>query len=200
VKRARGTKTRRTSKPAKRRTTRAKKPAGAAKRSRKSATRAGNTRRARQRPRAAIPEAAAIGGRWSRIGPHVTRALRAGGWANPDPEVVRTIAAVTAGYRQGPASDPFPTTFDGDGAVADAFIRFYSLGTRSPGPDRRSRQPIVRRTVTFNLRQLGIEASRTVRDTLAAIALGVWRPGLDEVARLNGLASFLVPWYRTGLA
>jgi hypothetical protein len=29
---------------------------------------------------------------------------------------------------------------------------------------------------------------------------GIWRPDLDEIARLNGLASFLVPWYRAGLA
>ncbi len=217
--------TRRKRKAAKRRATKTKTPMASTKRSRKrktpnragtgSAPRTSRKRRvvgawravqpaAAARPRtarAAIPEAFAAVGAWQRIAPHVAARLRARGWDDPDPDVVRTIAALAAGYRKGPAADPpFATAVDGDAAVADAFIDFYSMGARSPAPERRARLSIVRRTVSFNLRQFGIAASNLARDTLARIALGIWRPGLDEIARLNGLASFLVPWYRAGLA
>ena len=50
-----------------------------------------------------------------------------------------TTAAIAAGYRTGPAADPpFPTAFDADSLVADAFVDFYWTGSHSPGPDRRS--------------------------------------------------------------
>jgi hypothetical protein len=56
-----------------------------------------------------------------------------------------------------------------------------------------------RRGRVFNREQLGFPASDAGRDTLAWIALGVWRPGLDEVSKLNALDGFVVPWYGAGL-
>ena len=41
---------------------------------------------------------------------------------------------------------------------------------------------------------------RTARETIAWIALGVWRPGLEEITRLHALPGFIVPWYGAGLA
>ena len=139
---------------------------------------------------------------WERLAPRVAAQLEARGWSNPDPEVVKTIAAIAAGYRTGPAADPpFPTAFDADSLVADAFVDFYWTGSRSPGPDRRSRLPEVRTMVDSSIVQLGpAQASATARETIAWIALGVWRPGLEEITRLHALPGFIVPWYRAGLA
>jgi len=115
---------------------------------------------------------------------------------------VSTTAAIAAGYRTGPAADPpFPTAFDADSLVADAFVDFYWTGSHSPGPDRRSRLPEVRAMVDSSIAQLGpAQASATARETIGWIALGVWRPGLEEITRLHALPGFIVPWYRAGLA
>jgi hypothetical protein len=139
-------------------------------------------------------------GAWEQLAPRVAAQLEARGWSGPDPEVVATIAAVAAGYRLGPAADPgFPIFIDADATAADGFVDRFWTGSRSPGPDRRSRLRTVRATVDANLAQLGLgRAPDGVRDTLAWIALGIWRPALDEIARLHALAGFLVPWYRAG--
>jgi hypothetical protein len=116
--------------------------------------------------------------------------------------VVSTIAAVAAGYRTGPTADPpFPTAFDAESLVVDAFVDFYWTGSRSPGPDRRSRLPEVRARVDSSIAQLGPAqvSSATARETIAWIALGVWRPGLEESTRLHELSGFIGPWYRAGL-
>jgi hypothetical protein len=146
----------------------------------------------------ALPRARA----WERLAPRVAGQLEARGWGSPDPEAVTAIAAVAAGYRQGPAADPpFPTAFDADATVADQFVEFFWTGSRSPGPDRRSRLPQVRVVVDSSLVQLGLGQTPAVAcDTIAWIALGVWRPGLEEITRLHALPGFLVPWYRAGLA
>ena len=167
------------------------------------------TRRAVRPAAAARPLAAAEpardlapAGGWERLAPRVAAQLEARGWSNPDPDVVSTIAAIAAGYRMGPAADPpFPTAFDADSLVADAFADFYWTGSRSPGPDRRSGLPEVRAMVDSSIAQLGpAQASATARETIAWIALGVWRPGLEEITRLHALPAFIVPWYRAGLA
>jgi len=150
----------------------------------------------------ALPRAfAAPPGAWGRLAPRVAGQLEARGWGSPDPEAVTAIAAVAAGYRQGPAADPpFPTAFDADAAVADQFVDFFWTGSRSPGPDQRSRLPEVRAMVDSSLVQLGVAQTPAIaRDAIAWIALGVWRPGLEEIARLYALPGFLVPWYRAGL-
>lgn len=149
----------------------------------------------------ALPFALAVPGAWEKLAPRVAGQLEARGWSSPDPAVVEATAAVAAGYRKGPAADPpFPTAFDADTAVADAFVDFYWMGSRSPGPDRRSRLPEVRAMVDANLTQLGPgQTPATARDTIAWIALGVWRPGLEEITRLHALPGFVVPWYRAGL-
>ena len=115
--------------------------------------------------------------------------------------MVEAIAAVAAGYRKGPAADPpFPSPFDADDLVADAFVDFYWMGSRDPAPDRRERLPEVRAMVQANLVLLGLgQTSATARDTIAWIALGVWRPGFEEITRLHALPSYLVPRYRDGL-
>ena len=168
------------------------------------------TRRAVRPAAAARPLAAAAApardlapaGGWERLAPRVAAQIEARGWSNPDPEGVSTIAAIAAGYRMGPAADPpFPTAVDSDSLVADGFVDFYWTGSRSPGPDRRSRLPEVRAMVDASIAQLGpVQASATARDTIAWIALGVWRPGFEEITRLHALPGFIVPWYRAGLA
>jgi hypothetical protein len=157
---------------------------------------------ARPRAATAAPQRDLAPAGWERLAPRVAAQLEARAWSNPDPDVVSTIAAVAAGYRTGPAAGPpFPTAFDADSLVTDAFVDFYWTGSRSPGADRRSRLPEVRAMVDSSIAQLGpAEASATARETIAWIALGVWRPGLEEITRLHALSGFIVPWYREGLA
>ena len=157
---------------------------------------------ARPRPaEEALPRALAVPGPWERLAPRVAAQLEARGWSSPDPAVVEAIAAVAAGYRKGPAADPpFPSPFDADDVVADAFVDFYWMGSRDPAPDRRERLPEVRAMVQANLALLGLgQTSATARDTIAWIVHGVWRPGFDEIARLHALPGYLVPRYRDGL-
>jgi hypothetical protein len=176
----------------------AKKPASRAKSPRSAPRTAGRRAPAR---RVLARETVGLAGPWARFAPRVAAQLITRGLDTPDPDVVGAIAAVSAGYRQGPAADPpFPTAVDADDMVADSFVDLYWTGSRSPGPDRRSRLPIVRQTVNFGLEQMGLSARDAARDTIAWIILGVWRPGLDEIAKLNGLAVSVVPWYRAGLA
>jgi len=84
-------------------------------RANRSARRVGGSPRVSARP--AVAEAAAGAG-LKRLIPLVSTELTRRGLNRPDPEVVRTIAAVSAGYRTGPASDPpFPTAGDIDKPV-----------------------------------------------------------------------------------
>ena len=197
--RKKAARTRTVKKPSRARSTRAKQRKPAVDRTRRAVRPA-----AAARPLAAAEPARdlAPAGGWERLAPRVAAQLEARGWSNPDPDVVSTIAAIAAGYRMGPAADPpFPTAFDADSLVADAFVDFYWTGSRSPGPDRRSRLPEVRAMVDSSIAQLGpAQASATARETIAWIALGVWRPGLEEITRLHALPAFIVPWYRAGLA
>jgi len=149
----------------------------------------------------ALPRALAVPGPWERLAPRVAAQLEARGWSGPDPAVVEAIAAVAAGYRKGPAADPpFPSPFDADDVVADAFVDFYWTGSRDPAPDRRERLPEVRAMVQANLALLGLgQTAATARDAIAWITLGIWRPGFEEITRLHALPSYLVPRYRDGL-
>src|SRR5262249_1028362 len=95
--------------------------------------------RARARPRGAR----------ARTPPPTRGAPRAGGGVAPR-------AAARPAPRGGRAPDPpFPTAFDADSLVADAFVDFYWTGSHSPGPDRRSRLPEVRAMVDSSVAQLG---------------------------------------------
>lgn len=115
--------------------------------------------------------------------------------------MVRTIATVGAGYRMGPAADPpWPTALDPDEPVAEGLVDLYWLGGRHPDPDRRIERRTAGKWVDFNLAQYGLDAvSPEGRAALASLALGAWRPGLDEKVRVKILVDFVVRWYRDGL-
>jgi hypothetical protein len=154
-------------------------------------------------PRAAAPMAAASpppSPPESSMAGHVRRELTLR-QVVASPDVVATIVAVGLGYRKGPASDPgfLPVTLDVDELVAIGLAERLREGVRPAELDREAHRTTVRATVNINLDQLGIDANATVRDTLTSLALGSWRPGLDEHARRNALAGFLVAWYRAGL-
>ncbi len=154
-------------------------------------------------PRAAVPMAAAAPPTSppdSGMAGHVKRELTLRR-VEASPDVVATVVAVGRGYRKGPASDPgfLPVTLDVDELVAIGLAEHLRDGVRPAELDREAHRTTVRATVNINLDQLDIDANATARDTLASLALGSWRPGLDTHARRNALAGFLVAWYRAGL-
>jgi hypothetical protein len=121
----------------------------------------------------------------------------------PDPEVERALATVGAGYRMGPGADPpFRIPVDVDERVAEGFVEYYWVGDRSPGPDRKGeRQSDARQWIRFNLEQIGpADAPPTAIATLAAVALGVWKPNEDPLAQLKVYADSVAGWYRAGLS
>jgi hypothetical protein len=132
--------------------------------------------------------------------PHVEDELRRRGDDPPDPEVVNALATAGAGYREGPAVDPpFDIPVDIDARVAEGFVERYWVAEHSPGPDRRDHEMAARETVRSNLDQVGpAGVSTTAIDTLAAVALGTWRPGLDPLPQLNIYANLVAGWYRAG--
>jgi hypothetical protein len=139
-------------------------------------------------------------GRVEALIPHVEDELRRRGEEAPDPEVVNALATAGAGYREGPAADPpFDIPVDLDARVAEGFVERYWVGEHSPGPDRRDHEMPARQTIRFNLDQVGPPGvSAGTVDTLAAVALGTWRPGLDPLAQLNVYANLVAGWYRAG--
>jgi hypothetical protein len=131
----------------------------------------------------------------------VIEALRRRGFDPADGAVIDVVTAVGAGYRLGPAEAPVALASTADGAVADAFAEFYRVGARTNDIDRQPHRHTVRATVDMDLAQLGPAGTgETERDALTAVALGIWRPGLDEVAKLDALAGFVGRFYRAGLA
>ena len=134
------------------------------------------------------------------LGAHVATELRRRGEAAPSPDLVRTIATVGAGYRRGPATDPpWPTALDLDERVAEGLVTLYWVGDRRPGPDRRIERRTAARWVDFNLEQYDLAVGPAVRDTLASLALGAWRPGLDMKTQVKLLVNLVVRWFRDGL-
>src|SRR5262249_48164254 len=130
--------------------------------------------------------------------PLVEDELRRRGDDPPDPEVVSALATAGAGYRKGPGADPpfgFPVDIDQRGA--EGFVEHYWVGDRSPGPDRKGeRQTDARQWVRFSLEQIGpAGASPTAIATLAAVALGAWRPNEDPLAQLKIYAGLVAGWY-----
>jgi len=134
--------------------------------------------------------------------PLIEDELRRRGEDQPDPGVVQALATAGAGYRKGPGADPpFRFPVDLDERVAEGFVEYYWVGDRSPGPDRKGeRQTDARQWIRFNLEQIGpADATATAVATLAAVALGVWKPNEDLLAQLKVYADFLAGWYRAGL-
>jgi hypothetical protein len=121
----------------------------------------------------------------------------------PDPEIVRALATAGAGYRKGPAADPpIRIPVDIDERVAEGFVEYYWAGDRSPGPDRKGeRQTAARQWIRFNLEQIGpAGTSPTAIATLAAVALGIWKPNEDPLAQLNVYSDIVAGWYRAGVS
>jgi hypothetical protein len=130
----------------------------------------------------------------------VERAFERLGYQPPDPTAVDVVTAVVRGYRAGPATAPPWLRFEADTAVADGWAERYETGDRSPGPDRIMHRSQVRWTVVFNLEQLGIAATTgdAERDALASLCLGAWDPATMSHGERDGVASFVVRWYRDG--
>jgi hypothetical protein len=148
-----------------------------------------------------MAEAVSTGG-VARLVPHVAAALRGRGYDAPDVAIVETIAAVGAGYRKGPASDPpFRVAVDADPEVARELVNRYVEGERPATLDLTMHRPTTRATVDFTLEQLGLgDTGETERATLTSLSLGSWDPARDEVARRNAIPGFFVRWYRDGRA
>ena len=201
-----------TKKPkAKRRVTRPKKRTAASrkrarpKRAAAPKRRARRTRAAATRPaRVARPEPAAIEivSAGTGLAGDVAAALRGRGDPFPDPDVVEAIAAVCAGYRQGPGSDsPLGIPFDADLEVAREFVDRFLKGAPRAMPDREMHRGTVRSTVDGILAQDGLtDVGEVARATLTSLSLGAWEPGFDEHAKRNALAGFMVRWYEAGRA
>jgi hypothetical protein len=113
---------------------------------------------------------------------------------------VNELATAGAGYREGPAADPpFHIPVDLDARVAEGFVERYWVGEHSPGPERRDRKMNARAMIQSNFDQIGPPGvPRAAVDTLAAVALGVWRPGLEPLAQLHVYANLVAGWYRAG--
>src|SRR5262245_33383796 len=135
--------------------------------------------------------------------PLVEDELRGRGDDAPDPEVVRTLATAGSGYRKGPGADPpFPIPVDIDERVAEGFVERYWVGDRSGDPDLEGeRRTTARQWVRFTLDQAGpAGATPTVVATLAAVALGSWKPNQDPLALLNVYADAVAGYYGAGLS
>lgn len=129
----------------------------------------------------------------------VVVALVEHGYVPPDEIVVNVTCAVAAGYRKGPAIAPVQFASLADRDVADGFAEAYRLGDRSPGPDRASHLGSVRRFVDFDFEQVGPpDVGDPERDVLARIALGIWRPGVDEPSQKHMFVGPVCRWYRDG--
>jgi hypothetical protein len=67
--------------------------------------------------------------------------------------------------------------------------------------DREMHRHTVRSTVDGDFAQFEVVGvGESARETLTSLCLGAWDPASDEHAKLNGIAGFLVRWYREGLA
>jgi hypothetical protein len=191
-------------KAAKRSKPAATKQAATTKRASASAVRTpGTARVAHSTPAAAALLRPAAPGGVAALVPLVEDELRRRGDDPPDPEVVSALATAGAGYRKGPGADPpFRIAIDVDERVAEGFVERYWEGDRSADPDRQGeRRTTARQWVRFNLDQAGpAGATPTVIATLAAVALGAWKPNQDPLAQLNIYADAVAGWYRAGLS
>src|SRR5262249_60876438 len=79
-------------------------------------------------------------------------------------------------------------------------VEYYGMGDRSPGPDRKGeREPDARQWIRFNFEQIGpADATPTAIATLAAVALGVWKPNGDLLAQLKVYADAVAGGDRGG--
>src|SRR5262249_11954975 len=87
-----------------------------------------------------------------------------------------------------------------DERVAAGFVEYYWIGDRSPGPDRKGeRETDARQWIRFNFEQIGpADATPTAIATLAAVALGVWKPNGDLLAQLKVYADAVAGGCRAG--
>ena len=124
--------------------------------------------------------------------------LRRRGGRSPAPDVVQTIATVAAGYRAGPgANPPWPMAIDLDARVVEGLVDVYWVGDRLPDPERRDVRAGARTWAGYNLTQFGLAGGATVRNTLAAIALGAWQPG-EPKTKVKPLVDLVAGWYKRG--
>lgn len=79
-----------------------------------------------------------------------------------------------------------------DERVVEGLVDAYRVGDRRSDPDRRD----ARTWAGFDLALYRLDSTATTRNTLAAIALGAWRPG---EAKAKALVSLVAGWYRAGL-
>jgi len=189
---------------------RMKKRAGARRTKPKAAKRTATAKHATTRLTRATPLAAPVAplpppqpGSVDALVPLVEDDLRGRGEDPPDPEVVNALATAGSGYRKGPGADPpFRIPVDIDERVAAGFVEYYWIGDRSPGPDRKGeRETDARQWIRFNFEQIGpADATPTAIATLAAVALGVWKPNGDLLAQLKVYADAVAGWYRAGLS
>jgi hypothetical protein len=126
--------------------------------------------------------------------------LRRRGDGSPAAAVIRTIAAVAAGYRGGPgANPPWPVAIDLDLRVVEGLVEVYWVGDRLPDPERRDVRGQARTWAGYDLAQFNLAGGATARNTLAAIALGAWRPG-EPKTKVKPLVNLVAEWYRAGLS
>jgi hypothetical protein len=130
----------------------------------------------------------------------VIAVLRRRGYDVSDAAPVDVLTDVARGYGRGPAAAPTWIRFDTSQALAEGVVERFETGDRSPDLDRRMHRPQVRSTVVDNLEQLGLTSStdEAAREVLTSLCLGTWEPATMTNAERDGVASFLVRWYRDG--